>query len=1035
MPPLGILVLFIVMVIVLFTVFRYNKTEGFADSNDAYNTFINIQEKYFQNKAGKDIIINPGIPLTNLNGAIVQPDMELPTAVPDYTVYFTENPIPELMEHDMKFCNGAKMPVDLPRRNESDVVGCGWYFKPDSATPSFGVLGTRNGPIVSRSDITGGQWLWNLQTAQKEEEIKKCKRIRNCALLNIEGIQGQCGFCKDRGYAIPITSNGSAKYPTDDNVSCGSDLILSASDCYVPPPIVTEDGVNCGTMGRPSDDNSVRLYNQEECNKLGGNLHANGVCSKPGGNGSFSYDCRELNIPISSRGSDSNTPISTNINPCAPDENGRLPQLCLITIAKAMGLSNSGAIYKMLASRTPPSDTDRMAIEAITGIGIDIPAGTYDSSGQTTVETAGKTYGRIYSLMRDGPSKIVKEAAAWLAVGGVEFDICKINPDDKGPFAIECMQRAFKSAGCQPGGTRYPEKGNHKLSAWDYANMTWSQLNKAYTDLYGFMNSENVGTQNSAMQQCLGKGSEYFREDTSNRCWKCVPGILTPVSKNDNGDIECASSNGRDCLWQSTPEKCEALVKNMPANIKTVSCGEHHKRLYGTTGYDNPVHWCAKARTSAEFAKDTGEFDYKGCFKDKYDPKNPSLRAIPTMKGHVKSIGECKTIATANGANTFGVQYGGECWIGNNPHYDKYGKTTTCATLGGPESQHVYKREDKLPGGYEYKGCFKDSGNRAIPSYVGKVSSVDQCRAIALAKGGNTFGVQYGGECRIGHNAPYDKYGKAEGCGPLGNSWMQQVYKVEDKYEFKGCYKDDPRNGNTRAIPQKVAQVKSIEECKKKASDLGVNTFGVQYGGECWVGNDSPYDKYGKADNCGPLGGSAANLVFQTQQPYIDMGCYKDNSTRAIPYLIADKNVTVERCKELALERDADTLGLQANYQCFIGDNVKYDKFGKVPSCGEKGGNWINRVHKKAPRYDYKGCFKDKPERAIPTLAKNTRNFDECKQEAIKRGMNTFGIQAGNECWVGNDVAYDKYGTTTNCGPYSGGGWANKVYKTSAKLN
>lgn len=53
----------------------------------------------------------------------------------------------------------------------------------------------------------------------------------------------------------------------------------------------------CGKFGRPSSDGNIRLYNQDECNKLenGGNFHGNGECTKKAG-GSYSWDCRELNL-------------------------------------------------------------------------------------------------------------------------------------------------------------------------------------------------------------------------------------------------------------------------------------------------------------------------------------------------------------------------------------------------------------------------------------------------------------------------------------------------------------------------------------------------------------------------------------------------------------------------------------------------------------------------------------------------------------------------------------------------------------------
>ena len=63
------------------------------------------------------------------------------------------------------------------------------------------------------------------------------------------------------------------------------------------------------------------------------------------------------------------------------------------------------------------------------------------------------------------------------------------------------------------------------------------------------------------------------------------------------------------------------------------------------------------SRTSAM----SSNYVYQGCFKD------DSERAIPTkMDGMVSSVEECKTLAKSNNAPLFGIQNGGECWIGNN---------------------------------------------------------------------------------------------------------------------------------------------------------------------------------------------------------------------------------------------------------------------------------------------------------------------------------------------------------------------------------
>lgn len=51
----------------------------------------------------------------------------------------------------------------------------------------------------------------------------------------------------------------------------------------------------CGYVGQPSEDGTLRKYSREECeNAMGGLFHANGECTRPEG-GSFSASCASVN--------------------------------------------------------------------------------------------------------------------------------------------------------------------------------------------------------------------------------------------------------------------------------------------------------------------------------------------------------------------------------------------------------------------------------------------------------------------------------------------------------------------------------------------------------------------------------------------------------------------------------------------------------------------------------------------------------------------------------------------------------------------
>jgi hypothetical protein len=86
-------------------------------------------------------------------------------------------------------------------------------------------------------------------------------------------------------------------------------------------------------------------------------------------------------------------------------------------------------------------------------------------------------------------------------------------------------------------------------------------------------------------------------------------------------------------------------------------------------------------------------------------------------------------------------------------------------------------------------------------------------------------------------------------------------------YTFQGCYNDQ---GN-RAIPNQMQNVKSIDECRKLAENSNNNVFGMQYYGQCFVGNDKDsalkYNENVNKDNCNSMGGTWTNQVYFKDSP------------------------------------------------------------------------------------------------------------------------------------------------------------------------
>ena len=79
-------------------------------------------------------------------------------------------------------------------------------------------------------------------------------------------------------------------------------------------------------------------------------------------------------------------------------------------------------------------------------------------------------------------------------------------------------------------------------------------------------------------------------------------------------------------------------------------------------------------------------------------------------------------------------------------------------------------------------------------------------------------------------------------------------------FAYQGCYNDE----DSRAIPTYLQNVTTPEQCQQLAYDNDAQVFGVQYGGQCFIGSSlSSAQKYGvNNSNCGTLGGTWNNQVY-----------------------------------------------------------------------------------------------------------------------------------------------------------------------------
>jgi hypothetical protein len=150
----------------------------------------------------------------------------------DYSALFTPNPIQVTDAVNNEFCKNALSPRDLPTPG-IEAVRCGWSYVDDDNTPSKGTIGTHQGPLVAAPP--NSVWYWNLTEAAKKEDIKYCRKLTDCSLLDtFNGSRSpRCGFCKGidgNGRGVPVNSTGAALYP---EATC--DTVIKTSSQCTPP--------------------------------------------------------------------------------------------------------------------------------------------------------------------------------------------------------------------------------------------------------------------------------------------------------------------------------------------------------------------------------------------------------------------------------------------------------------------------------------------------------------------------------------------------------------------------------------------------------------------------------------------------------------------------------------------------------------------------------------------------------------------------------------------------------------------------------
>jgi hypothetical protein len=165
----------------------------------------------------------------------------------------------------------------------------------------------------------------------------------------------------------------------------------------------------------------------------------------------------------------------------------------------------------MIAKGSSPTEADRVAIDVLSKANVVTLTNELLGGGRVSASSALNAYQAVTNAIISGRSKQIQQAARYLAVGGEEIDMCSVEDNSLGPFSPQCLSIAFRQAGCQASGAKFPRDSSA------VRGYTWGGIKQAYRTLAGSMYSTDAFVQADAIQDCLGTNvsPKYFENSSS----------------------------------------------------------------------------------------------------------------------------------------------------------------------------------------------------------------------------------------------------------------------------------------------------------------------------------------------------------------------------------------------------------------------------------------------------------------------------------------------------------------------------------------
>ena len=867
----------IVLLIILFVITYSNNSEGFGDFYNTQDKFTKEQGKYFNERINRSIPTNLGLQqdMKKIQNTLFSVDTMLnKNMIPDNPPFNPEeDPMPGFRERNRKECENVSRPKYLKPHNPRDPVSCGWWYIDDDNKESVSNLGTEKGPIDPNfiKANPGGEWIWDNEKAQMLEDAKSCRKIKSC---DIADLKPECGFCMDSGSGVPV-SKGKAKYANDPNLSCGV-VITDPSMC--PPP----ESVEIPKIVIADDGSTLKS----------GDVYKGEV------------------IPFD---------VQTTKGLCDPNpNNGQLSVNCLITLAQAIGYSEQGVVVKILKGDADGyytrigSNYDMYQItkNILKTKEKFVLRGQIMGDGPISKAEVLADYNRIFTWAKTKPAGLIKSACLWL-VYGKEYDPCLYDDNERGPFDDICLKRVALEAGCQRAGYQFPSASTYGT----YNSMTWSMVNQFFANLFNkTADKSNSAAQRQATLDCLGI---TIAADAAILCGKkggkCT--VLTDSEIQQNSAVRAAQAQieaytsqaklAQTPIDKSVAEEMVSEAKQQKAKILAMikrvnvcpaeppyacwdfSLGRYDDRLgkYKSKKSGSIVYAVIGGKRAAVFKGSSTCVKASGNFKTEEFKSVSMMICVNSMVGPWPRIWELTNLPL------------GASWCGDSifgclgPDINMGVSMYAMKDCGGPSiwTNQTNAVPIKL-GTWYHIAWAMDKDFSGMTIFINGIKAArwsDPNNAAALRN--RTFKDFYIGQSEeqfdkdiaLSYVRLFNYTMDEAACrADMANAWAfppppPVPLEPEPKSVYRGCFRD----GGDRALPIRLNNVSKTEDCMEQALAVpNATEYGLQYYGECWVGINAKYDKYGPMDEpvCETLGTAWNNKVYSLKSPSCSPAFAKD---------------------------------------------------------------------------------------------------------------------------------------------------------------